>query len=142
MIISKEQTNNFIKRKDVCIMAESTVKKVTKREYFAELTKIVAASEVENKADVLAFIEHEVELLNRKSSSGKLSKTQEENVVLMNTILEVLGEADAPMSIADIMADERVGLSNQKVTSLVSKLVKEEKVVRTTEKKKPYFSIA
>jgi hypothetical protein len=121
---------------------ETTVKKVTKKEYFAIVRTIVEASTAENKDDILAFIDHEVELLNKKSSSGKLSKTQEENVGIMNNILEVLGESETPMAIADIMADSRTSYSNQKITALLSKLIAAGKVVKTVEKKKPYFSIA
>jgi hypothetical protein len=124
-------------------------KKVTKRENYATLTAIVEASDVPNKADILAFIEHEVELLNKKSSSGKATKTQELNVELSGIVLNVLAGASAPMSVAEVMSavdttftEKGVVASNQKVTSLLTKLLNDGKVVRTTEKKKAYFSVA
>lgn len=40
-------------------------KKMTKKEWFAVLASVVEASEIENKTEVLAFINHEVELITR-----------------------------------------------------------------------------
>lgn len=123
-------------------------KKITKKENFAIVRGIVEASAVENKADILAFIDHEVELLNKKSSSGKATKTQALNVELMDSIVAALANG-GKMSVAEIMAavdDEftakGVVASNQKVTSLVTKLLNDGKVVRTTEKKKAFFELA
>jgi hypothetical protein len=47
------------------------------------------------------------------------------------------------MSAVDTAFTEKgVVASNQKVTSLLTKLLNDGKVVRTTEKKKAYFSVA
>ena len=46
-------------------------KKVTKREYFAQLREVVA-----DNPELVAFIDHEVELLNKKNSGNSQTKTQ------------------------------------------------------------------
>ena len=43
-------------------------KKVTKKEMFAKLYALVENSTADNKTDLLGFIDHEVELLEKKSS--------------------------------------------------------------------------
>lgn len=49
--------------------------KKTKREYFEELKAIVIGD-----AEMVAFIDHELELLERKKASGSKSKASEENI--------------------------------------------------------------
>ena len=53
-------------------------KKITKREMFAMVSTVVEKAEVENKAEMLKFIEHEIELLEKKSSKSGQSKPQKE----------------------------------------------------------------
>lgn len=92
------------------------------------------------------FLTHEIELLNRKASSKttKPSKTQVENVAIKATILEVLKKAGSPMCISDLQgADSGLGsLTNQRISALLTQLKNAGQVVRTTDKKKAYFSIA
>lgn len=78
-----------------------------------------------------------------KSANRKPTKTQEENVKTLALIKDVLATFDKPATISEIQAaDETLGgLSNQKVSSLVRKLVETEEVVKTVEKKKSYFAI-
>ena len=47
--------------------------KMTKKEYFALIRTIVEATDREDKAEMLGFIDHEVELLSKKKSSTKTS---------------------------------------------------------------------
>lgn len=119
-------------------MAEQ--KKMTKKMYFEVLANIVEATDREDKADVLAFIAHEVELLNKKASKSSLTVTQKANIELKDTIREVLREAGKAMTIAELMADSRLaGLSNQKISANINRMAD---VVRTKEKKVSYFSLA
>lgn len=115
---------------------------MTKREMFAELTKIVNGAEVTNKEELLNFIAHEVELLNKKNSrSGKPTKTQVENEEIKTKIFEVLSASNKPMTVTQLLATEELsGLSNQKVSALLTQLRKDDKVVRTVEKKVAYYS--
>ena len=114
--------------------------KMTKREYFAILKTMVEASNVANMADMVAFIDHEVELLDRKSSKSVQTKTQKENVAVKEEILSALADFAKPVTVSEIMVT--VPLSNQKISALLRQLVKEGKVVRTEEKKKAYFALA
>ena len=122
-------------------------KKMTKKEMFAEIIKMMNGeiSSVTESA-VIEFAEHEIELLNKKSSSssGKPTKTQLENEGYKEVILEALATADKPMTISELMeyADGLAGLKNQRVSALMTQLKNANKVVRTMEKKKAYFSLA
>ena len=51
-----------------------TIKKITKRDRFNAL---LALSEVQADADLVAFIEHEIELLDKKNSSEKKLTAQQ-----------------------------------------------------------------
>lgn len=114
-------------------------KKMTKKEYFAVLAEVVANSDMENKEGALAFIAHEVELLEKKSAKSGQTKTQKENVGIMETISEVLADMGKPVTITELMKDERLSAySNQKLSALVRQMPN---VVKTTEKKKSYFSL-
>lgn len=126
--------------------------KVTKREYFNMVIGIVETADVQNKSDILGFLNHEIELLEKKSSRSKVTAKQTANMAILATIKEVLGEQDKPVTITELMTDGRlqnykdgettVLMTNQKLSSLVRKLVLTEEVVRTEEKKKAYFSLA
>jgi len=113
---------------------------ITKKEYFATVRTIVEASDVEGKADLLNFIDHEVELLNRKSAKSGQTKTQKENVAVKESIAAAMAELDKPVTVTEIMAV--VGLSNQKISALLRQMISEGTVVKTTDKKKSYFSLA
>lgn len=129
--------------------------KITKKEYFAIVKDIVEASSADNKADIVAFLDHEVELLNKKSGKSKATPTQAANAVTLNVIKEVLGELDKPATITELLTDVRlqsyteitkdgekvIAMTNQKLSSLMKKLVDAHEVVRTEEKKKAYFSL-
>ena len=120
-------------------------KKITKKEMFAMVAKVVENSEVTNKAEMLEFIAHEVELLEKKNSKTAPTKTQKENEVLMAQLLEALAEFDRPITVSELMKEsshEVATLSNQKLSALLKKLVDTQKVVKSTEKKKSYFSLA
>lgn len=118
--------------------------KVTKRERFSQLMEIVKASKVENSAELVAFIEHEVELLTKKNSrSGKPTKTQVENETIKAQIISVLERIGKPMTVTQLLAEnEFTGLSNQKVSALLTQLRKSGEVVRTIEKKVAFYSLA
>lgn len=118
--------------------------KVTKRERFSQLMEIVKASKVENSAELVAFIEHEVELLTKKNSrSGKPTKTQVENETIKAQIISVLERVGKPMTVTQLLAEsEFTGLSNQKISALLTQLRKSDEVVRTIEKKVAFYSLA
>ena len=124
-----------------------TTKKITKKDMFNEIIKMMNGEQMSVSAQaVIDFANHEIELLNKKSSSssGKPTKTQIENEGYKEVILEALATADKPMTISEIMeyADGLAGLKNQRVSALMTQLKNAGKVIRTEEKKKAYFSLA
>ena len=115
--------------------------KMTKRDYFNTIRAIVIDNE-----ELVAFIDHELDLLAKKSKSGskKPTERQLENEQFKADIMVALTEADTMLNIkeltAAIPAFEK--LSNQRITHLLTPLVNEGKLVKTYVKKVPYFSVA
>ena len=112
--------------------------KITKKEMF-----IMIKAQVKDNAEMVAFIDHEIELLDKKASNKKATKTQEANVGIKSTILAVL-EGGKSMTVTEMQgASAELGeLSNQKVSALVRQLVEAGKVVKTIDKKVSRFSLA
>ena len=117
--------------------AQNTVK-VTKRMRFEQIKSLISDNE-----ELVAFIDHEIELLDKKNSrTGKPTKTQIENETIKNTIFNILQTINKPMTVTQLLATEELnGLSNQKVSALLTQLRDANKVVRTVEKKVAYYSI-
>lgn len=112
---------------------------MTKKEMYAEILKVVADNE-----ELVAFVNHEIDLLNRKSSgTRKPTKTQLENEGFKADILEALAGVDEPVTIKGLcgICDSISGLTNQRVTHLLTDLRKEGKVARTYVKKVAYFTL-
>lgn len=121
-----------------------TNKKMTKRDYFNGLLGVIEnhKDSIENYEDFKAFIEREIELLNKKRSNSKPTKTQIENEKIKEKILEVLTDVNEVMTISELMtADGLENYSNQKLSVLCHQLVNEHKVVNTKVKKVSYFKI-
>lgn len=122
-----------------------TNKKMTKRDYFNGLLGVIEnhKDSIENYEEFKAFIEREIELLNKKRSNSKPTKTQIENEKIKKKILEVLTDVNEVMTISELMtADGLENYSNQKLSVLCYQLVNEHKVVNTKVKKVSYFKIA
>lgn len=112
---------------------------MTKKEMFAEIRKVVISNE-----EMVAFIDHEIELLDRKSGSPrKPTKTQIENDGFKADIISALAEADKSMTIKELceVCAPIAGLSNQRITHMLTDLRKDGKVVRTYVKKVAYFAL-
>lgn len=117
-----------------------TTKKMTKKEMFAQIMVNYNLTEEER-----AFIQHEIELLEKKSSKSGQTKTQKENEILMEQLVIALGEMEKAVTISEFQGNSKAEvatLSNQKISALLKKLVESGKVVKTVEKKKSYFSVA
>lgn len=122
-----------------------TNKKMTKRDYFNGLLGVLEnhKDSIENYEEFKAFIEREIELLNKKRSNSKPTKTQIENEKIKEKILEVLTDVNEVMTISELMtADGLENYSNQKLSVLCHQLVNEHKIVNTKVKKVSYFKIA
>ena len=91
--------------------------------------------------DVVKFMEHEMELVSRKRSSGNSKPTakQAEQDAMREKILAFLRE-NGTSTATDIQ--NALSISNQRVNGLMRPLIKAGKIIRTEDKKKVYFSIA
>ena len=118
-------------------------KKMTKRDYFNGLLKM---SEVKANPDMVKFIEHELELLAKKTASEKKpTAVQMVNEGIKSEILEhLIAEPDRLFSISEMQKAFPccAELSNQRVSALVRQLIADGKVERLEEKRKAYFRLA
>lgn len=114
--------------------------KMTKRDYY---NGMLAMAEIQSNPKYVEFINHELELLDRKNGSRKPTSVQVENEVLKDKIMEVL---DRPMTATEVMKAiqpyTEKELTNQKVSALLRQLKDEGKVTKTTDKRKTLFERA
>jgi hypothetical protein len=115
--------------------------KMTKKEMFTEILALVK----DNK-EMTEFIEHEIELLDKKKANGskKAQANKDANLKLANELFVALKELDKPVTISEFQKESDYDvaiLSNQKISSLLRTLIADGLVVRTEEKKKAYFSV-
>jgi hypothetical protein len=115
-------------------------KKLTKKELFGQARELAIAN---GREDLVAFIDHEIDLLNKKASASGESKTQKENLAIMDRLYSELANIDRAVTISEFQANSEYAstLSNQKISALFKKMVEAGRVVKTTEKKKSYFSV-
>lgn len=121
-------------------------KRLTKKDYF-EIIKGVCA----DRTDIVDFCNHEIELLSRKNSKSGATKTQKENEIVANMLVEELAKVGKPITITDLMNTSEIvkgytlengnNLTNQKISAIFKQLVESNRIVKVTDKKKSYFSI-
>jgi hypothetical protein len=110
---------------------------------FAE---IKAVAEVAQNEEMVAFLDHQIELATRKrSGSSKPTKNQEKNEEIKEVIKTILADKEDGMTVTEILnvlkaeyADFEVD-SNQKVSALVKQMRDAEVVDRVQNGKKVYF---
>ena len=116
--------------------------KMTKKDWFAVIREMVENSEREDKAEMLVFIDHEVELISKKRTSTN-SKKDKENEALCEQLEKALAEIGRPVTITEFMKEstaEVATLSNQKLSALLRKCKVERGTVdKKVDKKKSYF---
>ena len=110
---------------------------MTKRENYTAIRTIVA-----DNAELVAFIDHELELLDKKNAkrSDKPTAKQTANAELAERIYDAIASATEPMTCTAVA--EMFGISNQKCSALIKTLVDNNRVVRNVKKRVAYFSIA
>ena len=116
--------------------------KVTKKMRFEEMKGIM---EELGKTELVEFIDHEIELIDRKAmnrKTGNDKKTQENNAIA-EIVLEELAKI-GKTTITDLLKKSEDGktLSNQKITAVLKPYIADGTVVRTMEKKSTFFQIA
>jgi hypothetical protein len=112
---------------------------MTKREMFTEIRNAVIDNE-----EMVAFIDHEIELLDKKSGSvRKPTKTQVENEGFKAEIVAALANADKPVTIKELTAicEPIAELTNQRITHMLTDLRKAGTVERSYVGKVAYFAL-
>ena len=118
----------------------------TKMTYVTALDMVLAIDEVKANNELAEKLTALKESVSKKSTSksNKPNAKQKANEEIKEKIMEILfAEPPRLFTISEICklyTDEE--LSNQKVSSLIRQLVAEDKVKRTEDKRKAYFSIA
>ncbi len=109
---------------------------MTKREV---ITAMLENENIIANPDFKAYLENELALVIKKNTykSTKPTKNQVENEKLKDAILEVLANTEK-MTATEI--GEKIGVSVNKASALLSQLKEDNSVARTVEKRKAYFS--
>lgn len=122
----------------------TSARRTTKREYYKILLGIEA---VNSNPDLVAFIENEISLLDKKSNSSsdkKPTARQSENAGLKEAILNYLRQND-PATITELMKNVPElavieNLTNQRTSAIVRQMIEIDKTVeRLVEKRVAYF---
>lgn len=112
--------------------------KKTKKDLFLEVREVVAGND-----ELVNFIDHELELLDKKAST-KSTKVNDEQIALMEKIVNVLNEIGRSVTISELQKEnaEMAEYSNQKLSAMLKKLVDNKQVTKMVDKKKSYFMVA
>ena len=125
------------------------VKAPTRKEMFTAVSDFLA----EHDADVamIDFVNHQIELLDSKKENKKQAKEQEENAAYSDAIYEQMA-FERKYSVAELMKElpavnewntsHETELSVQKLASLLKPLVDGGKVIKTTEKRRVFYTKA
>lgn len=110
---------------------------MTKKERFAQLLTI---NEVSANAELVEFINHEIELLSNKSHSRGMTKTQKENESIKAVLLEELRNIGKPVTITEFQSLSEIAgnYQNQKISALLRQM---SEVERVEVKGKAYFTV-
>lgn len=127
--------------------------KVCKRDYFSAIHTVIEANPELRfgtekfpempVADVLAFIDNELSLLNSKSGAlKKPTATQQANEVLKTELLAFLdAHADERFTCSNLqkVCPSCADLSTPKISAVINQMVGDGLVVKETEKRVSYF---
>jgi hypothetical protein len=110
--------------------------KITKREV---ITMMLNEEVINSNETYVAYLTHELELLNNKAASrksGKPTKTQEMNEELKGIVLNVCDAEGATITELQNKDEQLKAYSNQKLTAIVKMLEADGLVVRYKEGRK------
>ena len=116
----------------------SSTRKPTKREMFNGLLAIPGLTQEQKD-----FINHEIELLNKKNSGEKKpTATQVANEALKVAIAEGM-EPGRKYTVTEVIKEVPAcaGLNNQKVSPLMNAMALDGILVKTEEKRRSYFAL-
>lgn len=129
-------------------MEELKVKKATKKEMFGTMKNILFGIKLDipedTKEDLIKFIDHEIDLLNKKASASGQTKTQAENEKIKVVIAEELTRIARAVTISELIKEsEELGqYSNQKLSAILKQMVESGTARKIVDKKKSLFTIA
>lgn len=109
---------------------------MTKRDFFVAIANKAVVTD-----EMVALANKYIDQLDNRNLNRKPSKNQIENEGLKEDILLVLGETG--MTVTEVLkALGKEGITNQRISALMTQLVKDNKAIRTVEKRKAYFTLA
>ena len=108
---------------------------------YAEALNIALNAIGDSNAEATDRLNKLIEQLAKRGSKKGMTKTQKENEVIMDTIMEILESADGFISMSALIADDLLpeGLSTQKVGALLKKLIDAGKAQKVIHKKKAMY---
>lgn len=113
---------------------------MTKRENFLAIRELVI-----DHQELVDFIDHEVELLDKKRTTPrKPTKTQLENMALAEDIMKTFKEVDGLITMKELqeVCNPLKDLTTQRITHILTGLIKEGKAKREIIKKVRYYGLA
>lgn len=118
--------------------------KKTKKEKYAE---IITLLDKEKNADLIEMCEQEIERLEQKILNKKPTKTQLDNEEYKEILMENFEENPNQYFTIQELIDRNpafvaIKMSNQRMSSLLSALVRAGKVEKKLEKKRAYYKLA
>ena len=118
--------------------------RMTKKDYFNLLRGMVSETSCEDKPELLGFIDHEIDLLTKKSTDKKPTKNQIANIDIKDDIVNALTSIAHPVTITELQvgAPRLATYTINKISALMHQLIEEGRVVKTVDKRKSYFSLA
>ena len=121
------------------------MEKMIKKVAYERLIEIVNEANVdaEEKEMLIERLEKDIELASKKKAT--MTKNQKENEGLIEVVYEAIKAADHELTVGEIYnmvkdKDERFTSAN-KVSALVTKLKRAERIVRNVDKKVARFSV-
>ena len=109
---------------------------MTKREMFEAIKEVEV---VKANPEMVEFLDRQIELVSKKRTS--LTPAQKANAELVEKIYDYIVGVNGPVAIADIMG-EFEGMSNQKASALMKKLVDTNRIEKSKDGKKTIYTIA
>jgi hypothetical protein len=121
---------------------EKNTAKMTKAVAFALAIKALETTDFPERDEAIAKLAKEIENVSKKNGSGKLTKAQEANAVLANSVAEFMAENSTRLFTISELSKECpavLGMTTQKIRPLLATLMEQKKVERTEVKGKPVF---
>ena len=111
---------------------------MTKREMYDFIATLNA-----DYAEVVDFCKHEIELLDNRKGASRTTKTQKDNAVLKEVIVTTLRDFSEPVTVTELSRTDVLNeYTGQKLSALLSQLVKAGRVNKVIEGRKSLFSVA